>query len=116
MALGPPAAEPRVGVDVLGAKRLRRLEHRAEQSVRAGQRTHRRDQLVVHSGDEEPPEPARAVGDAERGVARTGELAGSVDQALEHLVDRSLRGHRQDRVADGLQRRAESLLRHRPGR
>ena len=50
--------------------RLRRLEHRAEQAVRARQRAHRGDQLVAHPGGDELREGALAVGHAERRVPR----------------------------------------------
>ena len=76
-----------------------RVEHRAEHPVRARQRAQARDQLVAHAGDEEAAEAAVAVGDAERGVARAGQLARAVDEPLQHVVDRALRRDGQHRVA-----------------
>jgi hypothetical protein len=64
------------------------------------------DQLVAHAGDQEALEPAVPIGNPERGVARTGELSGTVDQPLQHLVHRQLGGHRQYSVADRLERGA----------
>ena len=86
-----------------------RLEHRAEHPVGAGQRPHRGDQPVAHAGDEEPPEAPVAVGNPERGVPRAGQLPGRVDEPLQDLVDRQLRGHGENGVADGLQRWAQRL-------
>ena len=94
-------------MDVAGPIRLGGLEHRAEHPVRTRQRTHRRDQLVAHPGDEEPAKPTLTVRDTEGGVACARQLAGAVDESLEHLLDRQLRGDRQDGVAYRLQRRAQ---------
>ena len=79
----PPAAEARVGRDVLGQVRLGRVQHRAEHPVRARQRPHRLDQLVAHPGRDEALERALAVGDPERGVARAAELARGVHEPLQ---------------------------------
>ena len=57
--------------------------------------------------------PPLAVGDAERRVARAGELARLVDEPLEHLVDRRLRRDGEHRVADRLQRCVRGRA-HRP--
>ena len=70
---------------------------------------HRGDQPVAHARDQESPEAAVAVGDAQRGVTRAGELPGRVDETLQHLVDRELRGDGQHGVADGAQYGAEWL-------
>ena len=85
------------------------VEHRAEHPVGPGQRTHRGDQLVAHAGHQKPPESARAVGDTERGVARTDQLGRGIHEVLQHLVHRQVRGHPQDRVADRLEGRIEPL-------
>src|SRR5215212_6885249 len=103
----PPAMEARMAVDVGGAKRLRRLEHRAEQPVRTWERPHRRDELVAHARGKELTEPAVAVGQPQRGVAGRRELARTVHEALQHLLDRELGGHGQHGVADGLECGAE---------
>ena len=105
----PPAAKARVCVDVVGSKRIWGLEHRPEHPVGARQRTHLGDQLVAHPGDQEAAEAALAVGDPERRVARVDELAGAVDEPLQDLLDRELRGHREHRVTDRAQRRAQCL-------
>ena len=81
----------------------------------ARQRTHRGDQLVAHARDEEAAKAALPVRNAERGVARAGKLAGRVHELLQHLVHGQVRGHREHRVADRLQRRIEPL-RHGYGR
>ena len=62
-------------MDVVGPVGAVGLEHRAEHPVGAGQRPHRRDQLVAHPGDEKAPEAAGSVGDAERRVARLDQFA-----------------------------------------
>ena len=96
----PPAAEARVRVDVVDPVRLGRLEHRAEQPVRARQRPHRLDQLLAHARGDEARERALAVGHAERGVARPAELARRVDEPLQHRLDLALGGHRQHDVGE----------------
>ena len=81
----------------------------AEQPVRARERAERGDQLVAHPGHEEAGEAALAVRGAERRVAGARQLARGVDELLEHVLDRALRGDRQDGVADGAQRRVERV-------
>ena len=100
----PPAAEARVARDVVRAVGLRGLEHRAEQAVRARQRAHRGDLLLRHAGGDELGEAALAVGDAERRVARAGELARGLDDALQDPLDGALGRDRQHGVAHGLER------------
>ena len=97
-------------VDVARAVRRRRVEHRAEHAVLAGQRAERGDQLVAHARGEEAAEAALAVGQPERGEAGAGELAGAVDEPLQDLVDREPRRDREHRVADRLQCRAQPLV------
>ena len=109
MASRPPAAEARVGLDVDGAIRVEALEHRAEQTVRLGQRTEPFDQLLAHARGEELGEAALAVRDAQRGVAGVHQAARNVDQSLQHVLDLEVRRHRQDRVAHLAQRRTETL-------
>ena len=99
MRARPPAAEARVGRDVVGELRLGRLQHRAEHPVRARERTHGLDQLVAHPGRDEAGERALAVGDAERGVARAAELARGVDDPLQHGLDLVIGGDREHDVA-----------------
>ena len=94
-------------VDVARAVRLARLEHRAEHAVLARQRSERGDQLVAHARREEAAEAALPVGQSERGVPCTGELARAVDEPLQHLVDRELGRDREHGVADRLERRAD---------
>ena len=94
-------------MDVIGQIGAVGLEHRPEHPVRAGQRAHRGDQLVAHPGDQEAAEAAGAVRDPQRGVAGAGQLARGVDQPLQDLVHRQLRGDGQHGVADRLQRGAE---------
>ena len=115
MLARPPAAEPGIVVDVVGPVGLGFHEHRAEHAVGARQRAHRRDQLVAHARHQEAAEAPLAVGDPKRGVSRAGELAGGVDELLQHLVHRQVRGDGEDRVADRLERRVEAL-RHSYGR
>ncbi len=97
-------------VDVAGRVRVAPLEHRAEHAVLAGQRAEGRDQLVAHPRGEEAAEAADAVGEAERGIPRAGELAGAVDEPLQDLVDRELGGDAEHSLADRPQRRAEAIL------
>ncbi len=105
----PPAAESRIVVNVNGPVGAAGLQHRPEHPVRPGQRPHRGDQLVAHSGDQKAPEPARAVRDAQCGVTGACELSCRVDQTLQDLVDRQLRGDRQHRVTDGFERWTQGL-------
>ena len=58
------------------------------------------------------PNDLVSIGDAKRGVAGAGQLAGGVDQLLQDLVDGQVGGHAQDGVAHGLQHRVQSLLAH----
>jgi hypothetical protein len=90
-------------VDVAGAERLRRLEHRAEHPVRSRKRAERRDQLLAHPRGEELAEAAVVIGDAECRVARAGKRASVVHEALEHLLDGELGADRQHRVAHRLE-------------
>ena len=107
VACRPPAAELRVLVDVAGAVRLTRLEHRAEHAVLARQRSERCDEPVAHARREEAAEAAFPVGQSERGVPCAGKLARAVDQSLQHLVDREPGSDREHGVADRLERRAD---------
>ena len=83
------------------------LEHRAEHTVLARQRSERGDQPVGHPRREEAAEAAFPVGQSERGIARAGQLARSVDQPLQHLVDGEPSSDREHGVADGLEGRAD---------
>ena len=112
VAFRPPPAKARVLVDVLGPVRGGGVEHRAEHPVRARQRTHRGDQLIAHPRHQETAEAALSVGDPQSGIPCIGELASAVDQPLQHLLDRQLRGHGEHRVAHRLQCRAKPLLDH----
>ena len=94
----PPAAEARVGADVGRAVGLGRLQHRAEQAVRARQRAHGGDQVVAHPGRDEAGERPLAVGHPERGVARVPELARRVDDPLQHRLDLALGRDREHHV------------------
>ena len=104
MLARPPAAEARVAPDVVRAEGRRGLEHRPEQAVRARQRPHGGHLGVRHAGGDELGEGALAVRDAERGVARAGELPRGVDEAAQHPLDGALGGDRQHGVAHALQR------------
>ena len=94
-------------MNVVGAERLGRREHRAQHSVRPGQGAQRGDQLVGHPRDDEVSKPAFAVRDTQRRKSRTGKLPRGVDELLEHLLDRALRGDRQHGVANSFKCRAE---------
>ena len=96
-------------VDITGAVRRRRVEHRAEHAVLSRQRAERGDQLVAHAGGEEPPEAALAVGKPERGVAGAGQLPRAVDEPLQDVVHRHLGRDREHRVADRPQGGTQTL-------
>ncbi len=96
----PPAAKARMAADVVGPVRLGRIQHRAEHPVRARERTHRLDQLVAHPGRDEARERALAVRDAERRVARAGELARGVHEPLQHGLDLVLGREREHDVGE----------------
>jgi hypothetical protein len=57
------------------------------------------DQLVAHTRDEEAAEAAVTVRGAERRVAGPGQLARPIDEALQDVLDRELRGDGENRVA-----------------
>ena len=78
----PPAAEARVGVNIVGAEGLGTLEHRAKHPVRSWQRAHRGDQSIAHSGDDEAAKAALTIRDAKRGIAGVDQLAGRMNQLL----------------------------------
>ena len=88
----PPTAEARMVVDVAGPVRLGGLEHCAEQPVLAWQGAERRDQLVVHPGDQEAAESTLAVGDAQGGVPSAEQRPRLVHEPLQDQVDVELRG------------------------
>ena len=101
----PPAAEARVGRDVVGAEWRGVGEHGAEQPVGSRERAQRLDLVVGHPGwDEE----ARAllVGHPEGGVAGIDQFPGRPHQPLRHGVERQVAGDPEDRFADGRQRAA----------
>ncbi len=98
-------------MDVVGAKRLRRLQHRTEHAVGPWQRPHGRNQLLAHPRDEEAAKAALAIWDAEGGKARVCELSRGMHELLQDLLYRPLRSHRQHRTGDGLQRGAERAFR-----
>jgi hypothetical protein len=90
-----PPAEAGVGGDVVGAVRLGRGEHGGQQAVGAGERADPLDQLVAHAdGDEGGELVARRFGQADRGVAGTGQVPGARRQLVQHPVERRLRGDR----------------------
>ena len=88
MAAWPPAAKPRMRVDVLGPIGGRRLQDRPEHSVRPRQWAEGGHQLVAHPRDEEPAESTLPVGNPQRRVARAGELPGTLDEPLQDLLHR----------------------------
>ena len=106
---GPPAAEPRIVVDVVGPVGRGGGQHRAEHPVSARQGPHLGDQPVAHPRHQEAAEAAVAVGDPERRVVGCGELARGVDEALQHLVHRELGGHGEHGVADRFQRGTQRI-------
>ena len=107
-----PALEPLVRLDVRIALRLRPLEHRAEEAVLARELADRVVLLLGHAGGDEVREPALAVGDADRRVARAGELPRRVCEPLEDRLEAVLRRDRDDDVAHGAKRTAVERLRH----
>src|SRR5919197_1269273 len=96
-----PALEARVLLDVREAEAAERLEHRAEQAVLARKVADRVVLLLAHPGGDEVREAALAVGDADRRVARGGELPRRVGELLEDGLEPVLGGDRDDGVADG---------------
>ena len=109
--VGPPL-EPRIGLDVLRAVRLRGLEHGAEEPVRPRQLAERVQLGLGHPGGDEALEAALAVGYSDRGVAGAGELAGALDDLLQDRLHGPLGRDREDGVAD----RAEGRARRPAGR
>src|ERR671928_654370 len=95
-----PALEARVLLDVGEALAARGFEHRAEQAVLAREVADRVVLLLAHPGGDEVREPALAVGDADRRVARAGELPCRVGELLEDGLEAVLGGDRDDGVAD----------------
>ena len=112
VVLRPPAAKAGMLVDVARPVRLPRLQHRAEHTVLTRQRPERGDQLGAHPGGEEATEPALPVGKPQRSEARACQLAGGVDEPLQHLVDRKLGTNREHGVAHRLQGRAQMGSHH----
>ena len=112
VALRPPPAKARMTVDVGGPERLAFLEHRSEHAVLPRQRTERGDHRLTHPGGQELAEAALPVRDAQRGVPCIGELACTLDEPLEHLLDRELGRDGENGVADRLQRRVDPTLAH----
>ena len=96
-------------MEVLGAKRLRGLEHRPKQAVGARKGAHGRDQAIIHAGHQEPAEATFAIGNPKCRKAGSGELAGAVDKSLQDLINGQLRRDREDRIADGPEGRAQPL-------
>jgi hypothetical protein len=72
-------------VKIVGQVRISHMEHRTEHPVRAWQRSHRRDQLVAHPGDEEGAKTAGVIRDPERRISRPHKFAGRVHQPLQDL-------------------------------
>jgi hypothetical protein len=97
---GRPPLEPGVGLDVVGAVRVRVGEHRAEEPVGPRQRPDLLDELVAHPRREELREAGPfLVGDPERRVARADQIAGRVHEHVQHHGERSLAGDREHDVA-----------------
>lgn len=94
-------------MNVVGTKRLGRLEHRAQHSVCPGQWTHRGNQLAAHARDDEAAKPTLTIRHAQRGESGAGKLPRAVNELLENLLDRALRGNRQHRIADSFESGAE---------
>jgi hypothetical protein len=110
---GRPPAEPRVGPDVGEPLRMAVAQHHREEAVLAWQWTDRRAHLVADPGHHELRERPVVVGHAKRRILRADQLAGRVDDGLQHL------GHG-DLVADRQHRRGEAadrtqILALRPG-
>src|SRR5438105_3954450 len=107
-----PAFEAFVLLDVREAVALGRLEHRAEQPMLARKLADGVVLLLRHSRRDEVREPALAVGNADRRVARAGELARRVGELLEHGLEAVLGRDRDDDVADGAEGAAGERLGH----
>ena len=89
------ADRARILGDVVQAQRLRLADEHAEDAAPARQVADRGMGLLVDAGGEEPLEAlARAIDDAERRVARFGQLGGRLGEALEQRVERELGGER----------------------
>jgi hypothetical protein len=94
---GGPPAEARVGADVVEALGRGLAQHHGQEAVLAGERADRGLLLGVEARDQELGEGAVVVGDAEGGVFGAGELAGRVDDRLQHLGDGEPAADRQHR-------------------
>ena len=94
---GGPPAEARIGPDVVEALGDRLAQHDGQEAVLAGQGADRGLLLGAHAGDDELGERTAVVGDAERGVVGACQLAGRVDDRLQHLGDGELVADRQHR-------------------
>ena len=103
----PGQAGVTLDYEVLNPAQPDRIRGHHEHTVLARKRAERGDQSVAHARREEAAKAAFPVGQAECGIARAGQLARSVDQPLQHLVDREPGGDREHGVADGLEGRAD---------
>src|SRR5262245_10887099 len=100
VSVRPPAPEPRVGRDVVGAEGTRVGEHRPEHPVRAGEGTELGDEVVAHARVQELVElGALLVGDAERGVLGVDELTCRLHEPVEHGIESKLARDREHHVA-----------------
>src|SRR4051794_1039718 len=86
----------------------------AQQPVAARQWPDRRPLLGREAARDEVVDPPGAVGQPERGVACSEHLAGEIDNALEHAVQRALGGKSGQRVTQRDERLGEARGRSTP--
>src|ERR671923_318519 len=107
-----PALEAWMLLDVREALAPRRFEHGAEEAVLAREVADRVVLLLAHPRGDEVREAALAVGDADRRVARGGQLPRRVGELLEHGLEAVLGRDRDDGVADRAEGAAIERLWH----
>ncbi len=81
---GRPAGEIGVPADVREPQRIRVAQHDAQHPVGAGQGADPLPGLLVDAGGEEQREPARAVRYADGSEPGPGQLAGGLEDGLQH--------------------------------